>query len=41
MVSGEQPLPLTPDYGGNDVRYADGVVDRKHNCYITVREGIC
>eukprot|EP00250_Pteridium_aquilinum_P033253 c5368_g1_i1 orf=21-2150(+) len=38
LTSGDQPRPLTPDYGGNDVRYADGVVDRKLNRYITVRE---
>ncbi|XP_077252937.1 dipeptidyl-peptidase 5-like isoform X2 [Tasmannia lanceolata] len=31
-------VPLTPDYGGPLVRYADGVVDSRFNRYITVRE---
>lgn len=38
LGSGDQPIPLTPDYGGNVVRYADGVVDRRLNRYIAVRE---
>ncbi|KAH7441814.1 hypothetical protein KP509_03G055600 [Ceratopteris richardii] len=38
LTSGGQPIPLTPDYGGNEVRYADGVVDRRLNRFITVRE---
>lgn len=32
------PVPLTPDYGNTSVRYADGVVDRRRNRYIAVRE---
>uniref|UniRef100_A0A0C9RKQ4 TSA: Wollemia nobilis Ref_Wollemi_Transcript_13378_2192 transcribed RNA sequence n=1 Tax=Wollemia nobilis TaxID=56998 RepID=A0A0C9RKQ4_9CONI len=32
------PVPLTPDYGGPIVRYADGVVDLQLGWYITVRE---
>ncbi|GKE84147.1 hypothetical protein Tco_1557889, partial [Tanacetum coccineum] len=28
-----------PDYGGPVVAYADGVFDKRLNCYITVREG--
>eukprot|EP00249_Psilotum_nudum_P012212 c23653_g1_i1 orf=384-2570(-) len=33
-----QPTPLTPDYGESLVRYADGVVDRRLNRYVAVRE---
>ncbi|KAH7850529.1 hypothetical protein Vadar_034398 [Vaccinium darrowii] len=32
------PLPLTPDYGGPVVCYADGVFDSRFNRYVTVRE---
>ncbi|CAN4103762.1 unnamed protein product [Withania somnifera] len=32
------PLPLTPDYGGQSVCYADGVFDSHFNRYVTVRE---
>ncbi|XP_037466259.1 uncharacterized protein LOC119338065 [Triticum dicoccoides] len=32
------PLPLTPDYGGPVVRYADGVFDPHFNRYVTVME---
>ncbi|GLJ48348.1 hypothetical protein SUGI_1020710 [Cryptomeria japonica] len=32
------PVPLTPDYGGPIVRYADGLVDLHLDRYITVRE---
>ncbi|KAL7262078.1 hypothetical protein ACSBR1_000456 [Camellia fascicularis] len=32
------PLPLTPDYGGPLVCYADGVFDSRFNRYVTVRE---
>ncbi|KAH9320778.1 hypothetical protein KI387_015417, partial [Taxus chinensis] len=32
------PVPLTPDYGGPIVRYADGVVDLQLDRYVTVRE---
>ncbi|MCO5588780.1 hypothetical protein L7F22_042739 [Adiantum nelumboides] len=38
LTSGDQPVPLTPEYGGSQVRYADGVVDRKLNRFITVRD---
>lgn len=33
------PLPLTPDYGGPLVSYADGVYDTSLNRYISVMEG--
>ncbi|PIN12817.1 Dipeptidyl aminopeptidase [Handroanthus impetiginosus] len=32
------PVPLTPDYGGPLVCYADGVFDSRFNRYLTVRE---
>ncbi|GFS33181.1 alpha/beta-Hydrolases superfamily protein [Actinidia rufa] len=32
------PLPLTPDYGGPLVSYADGEFDSHFNRYVTVRE---
>nr|XP_043610581.1 uncharacterized protein LOC122582273 [Erigeron canadensis] len=32
------PVPLTPDYGGPSVSYADGVYDRLLNRFIAVRE---
>ncbi|KAK4782286.1 hypothetical protein SAY86_016388 [Trapa natans] len=32
------PVPITPDYGGPLVCYADGVFDFRFNRYITVRE---
>ncbi|KAI5397922.1 hypothetical protein KIW84_063654 [Lathyrus oleraceus] len=32
------PIPLTPDYGGPTVSYADGVLDTRFNRFITVRE---
>lgn len=32
------PVPITPDYGGPTVCYADGLVDLHLNRYITVRE---
>ncbi|KAM3340403.1 hypothetical protein P3S68_030273 [Capsicum galapagoense] len=32
------PVPITPDYGGPVVRYADGVFDGRFNRYIAVRE---
>ncbi|KAK3024533.1 hypothetical protein RJ639_043725 [Escallonia herrerae] len=35
---GSTPLPLTPDYGGPVVRYADGVFDSRFNRYVAVRE---
>lgn len=34
------PVPITPDYGGQAVRYADGVIDLRFNRYIAVREGL-
>ncbi|WJX31741.1 hypothetical protein P8452_20142 [Trifolium repens] len=32
------PIPLTPDYGGPVVSYADGVLDTRFNRFIAVRE---
>ncbi|XP_057793764.1 probable dipeptidyl-peptidase 5 isoform X2 [Salvia miltiorrhiza] len=32
------PVPLTPDYNGPHVCYADGVFDFRLNCYVTVME---
>lgn len=32
------PVPVTADYGGPVVRYADGVFDLRFNRYITIRE---
>ncbi|KAL5200706.1 hypothetical protein ABZP36_021909 [Zizania latifolia] len=32
------PVPLTPDYGGPDVSYADGVFDPHFSRYVTVME---
>ncbi|XP_027340404.1 dipeptidyl peptidase family member 6-like [Abrus precatorius] len=32
------PVPLTPDYGGPVVSYADGIFDARFNRYICVRE---
>ncbi|XP_071722289.1 dipeptidyl-peptidase 5-like [Rutidosis leptorrhynchoides] len=32
------PLPITPDYGGPSVCYADGVFDGRFGRYVTVRE---
>lgn len=34
------PRPITPDYGGPLVCYADGVFDFRFNRYVTVREGM-
>lgn len=33
------PSPITPDYGGPAVCYADGVFDSRFDRFITVREG--
>lgn len=33
------PVPLTPDYGGPVVSYADGVFDARFGRYVTVQEG--
>ncbi|MCL7025642.1 hypothetical protein MKW94_024413, partial [Papaver nudicaule] len=38
IIGGSVPLPITPDYGGSVVRYADGVFDSRSNSYITVME---
>ncbi|XP_039056115.1 uncharacterized protein LOC120198953 [Hibiscus syriacus] len=32
------PAPITPNYGGPDVSYADGIFDSRFNRYITVTE---
>lgn len=37
--TGSSPLPITPDYGGPSVCYADGVFDSKFGRFVTVREG--
>lgn len=34
------PIPITPDYGGPLVCYADGVFDSRFSRYITIREGM-
>ncbi|XP_057973331.1 uncharacterized protein LOC131161527 [Malania oleifera] len=34
------PMPITPDYGGPRVCYADGVFDSRFNRYVTVREDL-
>ena len=33
------PVPLTPDYGGPLVSYADGEFDSRFDRYVTVMEG--
>ncbi|KAG5001974.1 hypothetical protein GLYMA_08G315400v4 [Glycine max] len=35
------PIPLTPDYGGPVVSYADGILDVRFNRFISVREDRC
>lgn len=40
LLADSTPVPLTPDYGGPIVRYADGVFDLHLNRYLSVREGI-
>ncbi|XP_020517420.1 uncharacterized protein LOC18424793 isoform X3 [Amborella trichopoda] len=35
---GGSPVPISPEYGGHVVCYADGVVDKHFNRFITVRE---
>ena len=35
----EPPVPLTPDYGGPVVSYADGILDTRFNRFLSVREG--
>ncbi|XP_044438575.1 uncharacterized protein [Triticum aestivum] len=37
-IGDNSPLPLTPDYGGSVVRYADGVFDPHFSRYVTVME---
>lgn len=37
--AGHSPVPLTPDYGGLLVHYADGIFDPHFNRYLTVMEG--
>lgn len=39
LVADSAPVPLTPDYGGPLVSYADGVYDTPRNRFITVMEG--
>jgi len=39
LVLGTSPLPVTPDYAGSTVRYADGVFDPHFGRYVTVMEG--
>ncbi|XP_049935839.1 uncharacterized protein LOC116262241 isoform X3 [Nymphaea colorata] len=38
IIGDDHPFPLTLDYGGPIMRYADGVVDSYFSRYITVRE---
>ncbi|CAN6483875.1 unnamed protein product [Victoria cruziana] len=38
IIGEDHPFPLTLDYGGPTMRYADGVVDPSLSWYITVRE---
>jgi len=38
LVSDNSPLPLTPDYAGSVVRYADGVFDPHFHRFITIME---
>ncbi|XP_078157356.1 dipeptidyl-peptidase 5-like [Carex rostrata] len=37
-IGGSSPVPLTPDYGGPLVHYADGVFDPHFNRYVTIME---
>jgi hypothetical protein len=39
LVSDNSPLPLTPEYAGSGVRYADGVFDPHFHRFVTVMEG--
>lgn len=39
LSTGSSPVPLTPDYGGPLVHYADGVFDPHFNRYVTIMEG--
>lgn len=38
LIIDSGPVPITPDYAGPVVRYADGVFDGQLNRYIAVRE---
>ncbi|KAI3862938.1 hypothetical protein MKW92_050687 [Papaver armeniacum] len=38
IIGDSVPLPITPDYGGSLVRYADGVFDSGSKSYVTVME---
>jgi len=35
----DPPVPVTPDYGGPVVSYADGILDVRFNRFLCVREG--
>ncbi|WOL06561.1 hypothetical protein Cni_G15295 [Canna indica] len=37
-IGGDSPIPITPDYGGPLVYYADGNFNRHFNRYITIME---
>lgn len=39
VLADSAPVPLTPDYNGALVCYADGVFDARFNRYLTVMEG--
>ena len=39
LQADSSPKPLTPDYGGPVVSYADGVFDSRFSRFVTVREG--
>ncbi|KAI3889806.1 hypothetical protein MKX03_033844 [Papaver bracteatum] len=38
IIGDSAPLPITHDYGGSLVRYADGVFDSRSKSYVTVME---
>lgn len=39
LLTGQSPVPISPDYGEPVVRYADGVFDPHFNRYLTIMEG--
>lgn len=39
VMADSAPVPLTPDYGGPLVSYADGEFDSRFDRYVTVMEG--
>ncbi|XP_020588932.1 uncharacterized protein LOC110030530 isoform X2 [Phalaenopsis equestris] len=39
-IGGGSPVPLTPDYGGTVVRFADGIYDPNSKLYLTVMEDL-